>query len=522
MANMKPIPYDGDGTIYEIEAGKRYKLVLSMGRVIVDPETGKKSRPRRAETFDGTLKQAVKRMERMHEERDLLNELADMGLDMDELASYGLTEKAIFSTRLSAREVANELDRRKAEAAARAAGRQHKPTFAEVSDAMLTEIEEHGRSRKSGEPLTNRTKADYRLTERHILSTGIGDKAIEEITEADVLDVVSSMRNAGKGEPTVHKSFVQMRRVLEYARKRLRLIAFNPVDALEDNLKPKRPASERKDIGAAEWSRLVRLVLDGQPGARECAVLIAACNGLRIGECLGLSWGDVHLDEPVPYLLVHQQHTELDGIHKTKTKNGHKTPLDALAVAYLRKWKAIQSNELNALGTEQGASTPVCSNALGGTIGTNNFEKWWRRWCVDNGFAAWVADGRRVVDLTFGLDDPELYPSDDFVVEWRDLGGWPCDETGRRFSRSYKRPVVKRHYVGITPHELRHTFFTLRAADTQNPVSLKELQYLGGWTTPRMVMEIYAHSDEARALASGGMADRLLGVNESAGRKQTA
>ncbi|MBR2683655.1 MAG: hypothetical protein IKE22_10375, partial [Atopobiaceae bacterium] len=507
----------------EIEAGKRYKLVLSMGRVVVDPESGKKSRPRRAETFDGTLKQAIARMEGMHKERDLLNELADMGLDMGKLSSYGLSEKAIFSMRLSAREVANELDRRKAEAEAKAAAKDHKPTLAEVSDAMLTEIEEHARSRKSGEPLTNRTKADYRLTERHILSTGIGDKPVEEINEADVLGMVSSLRSAGKGEPTVHKAFVQMRRVLEYARKRMRLIAFNPVDALEENLKPKRPPSERKDIGASEWARMVKIVVNGQPNARECAVLIAACNGLRIGECLGLSWGDVHLDEPIPYLLVHQQYTELDGIHKTKTKNGHKTPLDALTVAYLKKWKAAQSGELNALGIEIGPSTPVCTNSECGTIGTNNFEKWWRRWCVDNGFATWVSDdGRRVVDLTFGLDDPDLYPADDFVVEWRDLENWPCDETGRRYSRTYKRPKVTRHYNGITPHQLRHSFFTLRAADTENPISVKELQYLGGWTTPRMVMEIYAHSDEARAMASGGMADRLLGASENTAKKRTA
>ena len=112
-------------------------------------------------------------------------------------------------------------------------------------------------------------------------------------------------------------------------------------------------------------------------------------------------------------------------------------------------------------------------------------------------------DGKRIVELTIG-DDPTPYS--DCIIEWRDERGWNCNETGKRYSRTHKRPKVKKHYRGLVFHELRHSHFTRRLA---NGMDIPIAQAHGGWIKPTMLLNTYSHPVPENVWASAGFMDDL-------------
>ena len=167
-------------------------------------------------------------------------------------------------------------------------------------------------------------------------------------------------------------------------------------------------------------------------------------------------------------------------------------------------WKAEQRKQLIEIGIEAGSSTPIVTNNLGCFTDHANFHRWWRDFSVSNGFGRLVtADGKEIKELCIG-DDAALYP--DCFIEWRDSDGWYCADNGQRYSRTHKPPTVKRHYEGLHYHELRHTHFTMRLAAGMD---IPTAQALGGWSTPTVLMGVYAHAVPENVWASVGFMDNL-------------
>ena len=201
-------------------------------------------------------------------------------------------------------------------------------------------------------------------------------------------------------------------------------------------------------------------------------------------------------------------------------------PLEPILADYLLSWKKIQASYIDSLNIDDGGDadsryrikqtdeTPVITDSLGGWYHPKNFSKWYREWCVSEGLGHWeTEDGRKIVELTVG-DDPE--PFEGCFIEWRTEKGWPCDASGRKFSRSNTRPKISRHYKGKDFHGLRRSFFTLRMADQDNPCDIKTLQALGGWSTPDMLLNVYAVPIESRVLASSGFIGNLMAKSDPA------
>ncbi|WP_436793849.1 site-specific integrase [Actinospongicola halichondriae] len=80
--------------------------------------------------------------------------------------------------------------------------------------------------------------------------------------------------------------------------------------------------------------------------------LFLATTGCRRGECLGLKWSDLDLDEVTA--VISRQVTAVD--HEVivkdlpKTKQGHMIVLDSETVAMLRRWRATQNEEKLLVG----------------------------------------------------------------------------------------------------------------------------------------------------------------------------
>ena len=435
----------GKGTITEIVKGKKYRLALSAGK---DPLTGKYRRHQ--ETFLGTKRQAQLRIEEIR--RELEN---GKRIDADKIG------------------------------------------FAEWLEKYLSMREDSGKYRP-------KTIRQDRSLSKHLVN-GLGAVLVVDITPAMVDSLYSSMRKKGLGDTTVKQAHKLLKRVMAYAVNN-DIIMRNPVNRAEA---PKKPKPQRNALATEEAQRLGEICVSGTLTANKTAVYLGLSLGARLGEVLGLTWGHLETSGPRPFAYIVQQFTSENETAPLKTDKddnptGRVVPLDASTVSVLMAWKAKQREQLNALGIEQGSNTPIVTNQIGAFTNHSRFGRWWRDFCVENGFGRWVDDdGRKIVSLKIG-DDSALFPG--CVIEWHDSNGWPCDESGKRYSRTYKRPKVNHHYDGLRFHELRHTHFTMRLA---SGMDIPTAQALGGWSTPDVLLNVYAHPVAQNIWDSAGFMDKL-------------
>lgn len=485
---------NGKGTITELVKGEKYRIKFSGGK---DPATGKYIQVK--ETFLGTKRQAELRVEGIRRECELRRDLGECGLSLDELAGYGLTLAVMVERGMGAAQAADELKRRKDE-------ESKKVLFSDWLEQYLSNRESLGKLR----PKT--LKRDRDLS-KHLLR-GLGSVLVVDITPAMVNAFNASMRDSGVGDTTIKQCHRLLKTVMKQAVNN-DLILRNPVERADT---PKNPIPNRQWLETSEANRLSTLCASGTPTANKTAVFLALATGARLGEVLGLTWAHIALDGARPHVFLVQQWTEQNELAPLKTDKdenpvGRVIPIDASTIAVLRAWKSEQRRLLNSIGIEQGNSSPVITNQNGTFTNHSRFQRWWRSFCVDNGFGRVVADdGREIVTLTLG-DDASLYPDSDFVIEWRDSDGWPCDENGKRYSRSYKKPKTKKRYDGLHFHALRHTHFSLRRGSGVDDTTL---QYLGGWSSPAMLMNVYAHPVAENIWASAGFMDRLTSEKQTA------
>ena len=440
----------GKGTVKEIIKGKKYHITLSCGK---NPVTGKYERY--TETFLGTKRQAELRVE------DIRRELE--------------SGKAVNADKI---------------------------LLAEWLEQYLSNRESMGKCR----PAT--LKRDRSLA-KHI-ARHLGGAKVCEVTPHMVEGFYAALRAGGVGDTTVRQCHRLLKAVMRYAVNN-DIVLRNPVERVEA---PRKPKPQRNALTVGEANRLGELCASGAPTASKTAVYIALATGARLGEVLGLTWAHAALFDERPFLHIVQQFTGAGEIAPLKTDKdenpvGRVVPIDASTVAVLLAWKAEQRKQLNLLGIEQGNDTPVITNAVGGFVNHHNFEHCFQSFCVANGFGRWVTDdGKRLIALTIG-DDRGMYPESEYCIEWRDSDGWPCDESGKRYSRTHARPKTRRHYEGLRFHELRHTHFTMRLA---SGMDIPTAQALGGWSTPDMLLHVYAHPVAQNIWNSAGFMDRLTAL----------
>ncbi|MDR3052412.1 MAG: tyrosine-type recombinase/integrase [Coriobacteriales bacterium] len=75
------------------------------------------------------------------------------------------------------------------------------------------------------------------------------------------------------------------------------------------------------------------------------------------------------------------------------------------------------------------------------------------------------------------------------------------------YSRSNKQVKVKKHYVGLKFHELRHTQATLLIA---NGVDVKTVQERLGHARASTTLDFYAHADEERDRQAASLFSDIL------------
>ena len=401
----------GNGTIYEVKPGKVYRLRHCIGK---DPVTGKYLKSP-CKTVYCTKRQA----------RDELAKYKQELIEQDELSRH--PEKAPV------------------------------PTVREYA-------ERHLRLRATNKKLSENTLAHDRSDFAHVVKL-FGDFPLDELT-ADIINARCSAYRLAEG-----KSLNVLNRITKSLKTLYRRAVMDGL--IEYRLNPclgididKPEPSDRRSLTENEFKRLAAVVDSKTMEARVVAVKIGMATGMRKGEVLGLTWKSVDLDSCK--ISITQQYTQDRSLKGPKSRAGKRIlSIDEGSARYLARWKKIQMVDLEMHGVRQSADTPVVSTSLGGYCDPRDFSKWFRDFCVENGFGTYK-----------------------IIEEYRDgqgkYGGW--------------RRTRQKGYEGLCFHELRHTQATLLIGSR---CDIKTVQHRLGHADVQTTLNIYSHvidaNDEAAA-----------------------
>jgi integrase len=188
-----------------------------------------------------------------------------------------------------------------------------------------------------------------------------------DISEAYAKALESGRRNGqgGLSPRTVHHMHRVLYSALDQA-ERWKLIARNPAALLE---KRDRPKIERKPVVTID-APTTAAVLDA---ARErrlfIPILLGSLCGLRRGEITALRWKAIDLVNGQLAVVASTEQTDAGEIREKEAKSGKSrtVALPALAIEELRRWRAIQAEELLRLGERADDSLHVVTLADGST-----------------------------------------------------------------------------------------------------------------------------------------------------------
>ena len=158
----------------------------------------------------------------------------------------------------------------------------------EASASAPTLAEAAERWRASRVDVTEGTAVGHRVQLGRVLPR-LGSRRIDEITPADVAELVAALHAAGRKRETIRKSVTVLAQVLDYAG-----VKDNPA---RDRVHVRLPREEREEP-TPPTAEQIEEVLPLMPLVHALAVLVLDATGMRVGELeeKGLRCGD--LDEP--------------------------------------------------------------------------------------------------------------------------------------------------------------------------------------------------------------------------------
>lgn len=322
-------------------------------------------------------------------------------------------------------------------------------------------------------PLAYMREGDYI---RHIRDL-FGDAQLSDLRPDDIRRAYAEARRDGVlSDAELHGTHVKLRQILQDAVDN-EIIDRNPCGPIK---LPKPIYKERKPLSAEEASRFLDcLKREGfKPKAVGTTILLQC--GLRRGEMLGLSWAD--FDPKNLTLRVSKQYTNDEELRRPKSMMSRRTiAISGTLATYLSKWKAAQKEALGRYAIKQDEETPIVhgvkviedadgKRAVAVNIDGHNFDRWFRNFCVDNGFGTYST-------------------------------------VTKRFTKDGKEHVRGTGYSGLVPHALRHTQATLLIGEGAD---VKTVQARLGHASPGTTLSIYSHAIEANDRKAADAFDKIV------------
>lgn len=314
---------------------------------------------------------------------------------------------------------------------------------------------------------------------RHIREL-FGDTRLRTLKPDDIKHAYAEARRTGRfSESEIRRIHVKLKQVLQEAVDN-ELIGRNPCNGIK---LPKPNVEARQALSAEEAARLLSCLLAEEPSPGiACTLLLLEC-GLRKGEALGLSWEDYDTSNPdAPVLRIVHQYTSDMTLRAPKSRMSRRViAVNETLRGWLDQWRSIQREELTRVSLEQEGATPIV-HSIGIVSGPDgkratvtrmeghNFSRWFRDFCVDNGFGEYGT-------------------------------------VTKTFVRDGKTHVRGKDYKGLVPHALRHTQATLLIGSGSD---IKTVQARLGHASPSTTLSIYAHAIEANDRTASNRIDHIL------------
>ncbi|MCL2807599.1 MAG: site-specific integrase [Coriobacteriia bacterium] len=236
-------------------------------------------------------------------------------------------------------------------------------------------------------------KEDYAI--RH-LNRYFEDTPLKEIAPHNIRTAYADMKVEDKlGVHMIKTASLVLHSILKLAVND-DILMYNPCERVERPqlpLETKRKALSKEEVGrllqafnanerALSRSREVDSILQL---ARISGARIVLATGMRRGEMLALTWGNIDL----VHGHIEIRHTlQKDRTTKApKSKAGLRTvSIDAGTIEQLRRWKSTQTEYYQQHGTEVGGSTPVVTDSNAEYSDPDNYGRWWRDFTTEHGF----------------------------------------------------------------------------------------------------------------------------------------
>lgn len=288
----------------------------------------------------------------------------------------------------------------------------------------------------------------------------LGNKRLGSLKPLDIKKAYAQAREEGLySESELHKIHTKLSQIMKEAVQD-ELITRNPCE----NISVPRPKpKERRSLSAGEASRLHRELSEEPLSAHVVGTLLLLDTGMRRGEMLGLCWECVDLETGEIQIVQQYAKDKVPRAPKSRSSRRRLHLSDAMTET-LSEWKGVQTNYFaEKLGMRPVSGIPVVTNSTGGYMDPDNYNRWFREWCVKHEFGRYT-------------EEPEVY---------QDAAG--------------KRRVRKRGYEGLMPHMLRHTQATLLIGANTD---IKTVQSRLGHSSAELTLNIYSHAIEAKDKAA--------------------
>lgn len=328
------------------------------------------------------------------------------------------------------------------------------------------------RERTFKSPLAFEREGDYI---RHIREM-FGDMRLSDLRPDDVRHAYAEALKHGMSEGELHGTHVKLRQIMQDAVEN-EIIGRNPCTPVK---LPKPTYRERKPLTAEEASRFLGCLLEEPVSAKTVGTMLLLQCGLRRGEMLAATWNAYSPERRT--LSITKQYTNDKTLRPPKSTMSRRTIAVSETLAdYLKLWKTIQRQELERYGLSQDGETPIVNGikvvttdngkrATVVNIDGHNYDRWFRNFCVDNGFGNY-------------------------------------ENVTRVFTRDGKKHVRGTGYSGLVPHALRHTQATLLIGEGTD---VKTVQSRLGHSSASFTLQQYTSAIEANDRKAADEFDRVL------------
>ena len=283
MANKKRKNPNGEGTIYQVQSGRRKGQWTAQLTIGVNPQTKKPKR----KSFYGKTRGAVKqKME------DYLDEF-EKGIDIETAQSL---------------------------------------TFGEW---LLQYLELYKKTK-----LRTSTYESYLMNIINHIIPELGDTCLSELKTSDIQTLYNKLRNTGKAPATIHKIHNIINQSLDKAVE-TRLIPWNPDKATE-----RLPVKNNKGdaMNEQDMDKFMDEV-DKLTDRWRAAFYILLGTGMREGEVLSLEWSDIDLETGIIKISKTLSTTKTNGLEVNPPKtdsSATEVPIPDVAIEALKKHKISQ------------------------------------------------------------------------------------------------------------------------------------------------------------------------------------